>query len=98
MHTPKGLERYPHFLTEEDVLRHAGLLIPTSEPSPVAPSAPDPVKSDPAEELSSGELIIKLERENTKDSLIAMAVAAGLDESGTKAVLAERLVSHYRSR
>lgn len=48
--------------------------------------------------LSDEEMAAKLERENNKADLVAMAEAAGLDQSGNKSELAARLVAHYRAQ
>jgi hypothetical protein len=49
-------------------------------------------------QLTDEELAKKLESENTKDALIAMAEAADVDSTGVKAEIAARLVAHYRSQ
>ncbi len=102
----KGIASFDHILTEEDVLRYNGAT-PVPEPVASAPSEsapepePEPLADQPPpsdEALSDADLAAKLETENTKAALIAMAETAGLDQSGNKAELSARLVSHYRSQ
>jgi hypothetical protein len=53
--------------------------------------------SDQGVQLTDEQLAAKLEAENTKADLVAMAGAAGVDQSGNKSELSARLVSHYRA-
>jgi hypothetical protein len=69
-------------------------------PAPVVeilPSAPEPPLAKDVPQTDE-EMVLTLAETNSKPELVAMAEAAGLDQSGTKAELAVRLVSHYRSQ
>ena len=108
----KGIASFDHILTEEDALRHSGATVASEAVSDtVPPEAPAPAQTPevppppPAEEtqaeevqLTDEELAKKLESENTKDALIAMAETAGVDSTGVKAEIAARLVAHYRTQ
>ncbi len=109
----KGIASFPHILTEADVLRHSYGIVsdesetPTvevvAEPEAKEPEAKEPEVKEPEvtvddAQLTDAQLAAKLEAENTKASLIEMAEAAGVDQSGNKSELSARLVAHYRVR
>lgn len=75
---------------------------PEETPAPEEPVVPEetpaPEESAPEEKdvpATPEEMIASLEHDNTKAELVAMAEAAGLDQSGNKPDLAARLVAHY---
>jgi hypothetical protein len=86
------------------VLPEALVLVPAQAdeapppPPPPPPPADEAPPSDDEVQLTDEDLIKKLESENTEDALATMAQAAGVDQSGTKAEIAARLVAHYRSQ
>lgn len=80
---------------------------PAQTPEVPSPPSADDVQTDDVQtdevqtdevQLTDEELAKKLESENTKDSLIAMAETAGVDSTGVKAEIAARLVAHYRTQ
>jgi hypothetical protein len=98
MQPTPGLDGFPQIMTEDDVLSH--YYKPGPVPEGAAADVRDRVMPGPAgsEELSDADLALKLESDNSKPSLVTMAEAAGVDTSGTKRELSERLVAHYRAK
>lgn len=69
---------------------------PAPTPDVTSPDVP-PAETEEVQ-LTDEELAKKLESENNKDALIAMAETAGVDSTGVKAEIAARLVAHYRTQ